>query len=272
MTDALPAIRDGVRDGFGYAEAGPPDGRALVFLHGIGGGARAFDPQLVHFGDRWRALAWDMPGYGRSTRAAEATIAGLAGRLAEFLAGLGVASPVLVGHSLGGMVVQEYLAGAHAPRPRAVVLAGTSPAFGRADGDWQRQFIAARVAPLDAGRTMPELAEEMVDALLGEAPDPGGRFAAIASMAAVPAATYRVAVASLLGFDRRKALAAIDVPCLLIAGTRDPNAPADMMRTMASKIPGAFCAEMAGVGHLMNLERPALFNGVLAEFLAGLAA
>src|SRR5262249_31933987 len=58
-----------------------------------------------------------------------------------------------VGHSLGGMLVQTLLR----RRPdayRAAVLACTSPAFGKPDGEWQRRFIASRLSPLDAGNTM----------------------------------------------------------------------------------------------------------------------
>ena len=52
---------------FGYEAAGDPEQTPLVFLHGIGGAARAWRGQLEVFGDRYRALAWDMPGYGGST-------------------------------------------------------------------------------------------------------------------------------------------------------------------------------------------------------------
>ena len=65
--------------------------------------------------------------------------------------------PVLVGHSMGGMVAQTMLR----RRPEAyaaAVLACTSPAFGNADGDFQKKFVADRLGPLDAGKTMADLA------------------------------------------------------------------------------------------------------------------
>ena len=57
---------------------------------------------------------------------------------------------MLVGHSMGGMVVQTMLR----RRPdgyRAAVLSCTSPAFGNPAGDFQKKFVADRLAPLDAG-------------------------------------------------------------------------------------------------------------------------
>ena len=47
-----------------FIEQGSRD--ALIFLHGIGGGADNFTASLDHFQNRYRAMSWDMPGYGRS--------------------------------------------------------------------------------------------------------------------------------------------------------------------------------------------------------------
>ena len=58
--------------------------------------------------------------------------------------------PVLIGHSMGGMVVQTHAA-ARAGRLCAAVLSCTSPAFGNPAGDFQKKFVADRLAPLDAG-------------------------------------------------------------------------------------------------------------------------
>jgi 3-oxoadipate enol-lactonase len=154
---------------FSFAEAGGRRDPAIVFLHGIGGAARAWRAQLAHFGGAARAVAWDMPGYGGSAPLAEASIAELAEALVRFLAQIGAEPPALVGHSIGGMIVQQLIA----TRPgaaRAVVLAQTSPAFGRADGQWQREFIAARLGPLDRGETMASLAPRLVAELVATTP------------------------------------------------------------------------------------------------------
>jgi 3-oxoadipate enol-lactonase len=251
---------------FGYAAAGDPGAPALVFLHGIGGAARGFRAQLDAFGTRYRAVAWDMPGYGGSAPLSTVSIASLAEALADFLQQLGVTKPCLIGHSIGGMIVQQALA-ISPGIAGSVVLAQTSPAFGRPDGDWQKTFIEARLGPLDRGATMAALAPSLVKELIGDDADPHGVDLARDCMAAVKESSYRASMLALLGFDLRAALKNIHVPTLVLSGAKDNNAPAPMMAKMASYIPGARYTELAGVGHLANLERPAAFNAALNDFL-----
>jgi 3-oxoadipate enol-lactonase len=75
-----------------------------------------------------------------------------------------------------------------------------------------------------------------------------------------------------MGFDLRSALKNIAVPTLLLSGSKDNNAPAPMMAKMATYVPSAKYVELEGVGHLANLERPALFNATLESFLTAHAA
>nr|WP_249141696.1 alpha/beta hydrolase [Bradyrhizobium diazoefficiens] len=260
------------KDGrFAYEAAGNAGAIPLIFLHGIGGAARAWRQQLATFGSRFRAIAWDMPGYGGSAPLAGVSIAALTEALQQFIVQVGAISPILVGHSIGGMIVQKWLV--QAPRSaRAVVLAQTSPAFGKADGDWQKSFIAARLGPLDRGETMASLAPSLVQELVGDNPDPSGMELARACMASVPEASYRAMMLALIGFDQRSTLKDISVPTLLLSGSKDNNAPAPMMAKMATYIPSAEYVELAGVGHLANLERPDEFDRALGGFLDSVAA
>jgi 3-oxoadipate enol-lactonase len=251
---------------FGYEAAGDSGLPSLVFLHGIGGAARAWRGQIDTFSDLYRAVAWDMPGYGGSMPLASASIATLADALQDFLQEIDAKAPVLVGHSIGGMIVQQWLT-RHPVAARAVVLAQTSPAFGKADGDWQKSFIEARLGPLDRGETMASLAPTLVRDLIGDDPDTAGMEVARGCMAGVPEASYRASMLALLGFDQRHALGAIKVPTLVLSGSKDKNAPAPMMAKMAGYIPCATYVELEGVGHLVNLERPATFNAALDQFL-----
>jgi 3-oxoadipate enol-lactonase len=251
---------------FAYEAAGDAALPPLVFLHGIGGAARAWRGQLDFFKDRYRTIAWDMPGYGGSTPLPTVSIAALASALQDFLQQVGAVKPIIVGHSIGGMIVQQLLA--KSPHiGGAVVLAQTSPAFGNPDGDWQKAFIAARLGPLDRGETLASLAPSLVKELVGDDPDPGGMELARDCMAAVPEASYRATMLALMGFDLRNALENIAVPTLVLSGSKDNNAPAPMMAKMASYIPTASYVELQGVGHLANLERPVAFNAVLDHFL-----
>lgn len=252
---------------FSFEAAGDSALPPLVFLHGIGGAARAWRTQLEAFGDRYRALAWDMPGYGGSAPLASVSIATLAEALQAFLNQVGAKQPVLVGHSIGGMIVQQWLVN-HPLAARAAILAQTSPAFGKSDGDWQKSFIEARLGPLDRGETMTSLAPSLVRELVGDDPDPAGMQVARACMASVPEASYRACMLALLGFDLRQALKEIRVPTLVLSGAKDNNAPAPMMAKMASFIPKASYVELEGAGHLVNLERPKAFNVALDQFLS----
>ena len=248
-------------------------GPTVLMLHGIGGGHLAFAPQVETLaGAGYRAIAWDMPGYGRSAPIEPYTFKGLAQSCVDLIDALQCESVVLVGHSMGGMVAQEVVA----RRPDKVsrlVLAGTSAAFGkRTDGRsaeaWAQQFVAQRTAPLDAGKSMAEVAQVLVPQMTGPGALPEGLRLAEHCMGGVPAATYRRALECLVTFDRQQQLADIRVPTLLIGGEFDRVAAPAVMKQMADSIPRARYAELKGIGHLMNLEAPDDFDGLLLGFLA----
>lgn len=240
---------------------------AVVLLHGIGGSARMWTPQLAPFSAAgFEAEAVDLPGYGARPPVTAVDFEGLAADVEAQIARRRLDRPVVVGHSMGGMVLQTMLR----RRPdgyRAAVLACTSPAFGNADGDFQKKFVADRLAPLDAGKTMADLAPGLVDLMMGPAPEAAGRVLALEVMRAVPADTYRAVVRCLVTFDGRANLAKISVPTLCLAGEKDPNAPPGMVQRMASKIPGSRFVCLPGVGHLPNLEAPAAFDAAILDFL-----
>jgi 3-oxoadipate enol-lactonase len=243
-------------------------GPTVLMLHGIGGGHLSFAPQVETLASSgYRAVAWDMPGYGHSAPIEPYNFKGLAQSCVTLIESLQCGDVTLVGHSMGGMVAQEVMA----RRPELVnklVLCGTSPSFGKPDGDWQREFIAQRTAPLDAGKSMAELAEVLVPQMVGPGSLPEGVRLATVCMAQVPASTYRRALEALVTFDRRTHLPQIRVPTLVLAGEHDRNAPPAVMKKMADAIPNSTYLEMRGIGHLQNLEAPDEFDGLLLNFLA----
>ena len=248
---------------------GSPDHPALIFLHGVGTDGTAWQPQLRAFADEFRVIAWHMPGYADSEPRTPLTFSDLATDLGNVLDELGIESAHVVGHSIVGMVAQQFAASAP-QRLRSLTLSATSPAFGKPDGEWQQEFVRKRLEPLEAGKTLADLAPKMVQDLTGDNPDPVGISLALHSIQAVPNAAFAAGVRCIVGFDRRDNLPNLTMPVLVLAGAQDTNAPAPMMEKMASKIPGARYVCLDGVGHLGNLENPDAFNQALRDFFATL--
>ncbi|MEM7346046.1 MAG: alpha/beta hydrolase [Chloroflexota bacterium] len=244
-------------------------GQPVVFLHGIGANAAGWHYQLEGLSDNYRVIALDLPGYGDSDPLETVSFPDYAQWLHEFLTEQQLEQPVLVGNSYGGMITQEYLA-LYPGRVRAAILTGTSPAFGRKEGEWQQKFINARLGPLDAGKTMVDLAPHIAKGLVGSGGSAEGMALAQTGIAAVPEETFRAAVHCLITFDRRDNLAKIDIPCLLLVGEEDNNAPAPMMEKMAGKISTAQFHCFPKLGHLLHLEDPVQFNQVVRTFLTQL--
>lgn len=249
-----------------FDRAGPP-GRPVILLHGIGGGRALWRGTVTALAAAgFDAIALDLPGYGGSGSAAPGGIAAMAAAVLALMDELELPRAALVGHSMGGMVAQE-LAAVAPQRLTALVLACTSPAFGKPGGDWQARFVADRLAPLDAGLGMPGLAARLVPPMVGPTADPAGVALALAVMAAVPETTYRTVLAAIVAFDRRAALPLIGVPTLCLAGALDATAPPEVLRRMAEHIPGATFARIEGAGHIANVEQPAAFHAELTRFL-----
>lgn len=238
-------------------------GATVLMLHDIDGGHLAFAPQVETLAEvGYRAVAWDMPGYGRSAPIEPYTFKGLAQACVRLIEALQCDSVVLVGHGMGGMVAQEVVA-RRPDKVRKLVLCGCPDAFsGDADA-----FVTARLAPLATGLNMAQLAQQRVPQLVGPGALPEGLRLAEHAGAEVPEATYRRALACFTTFDRRADLAHIRVPTLLVAGAFDRETEPARLQAMAAAIPLGRCVEMAGIGHLMPLEAPDRFDGLLLDFL-----
>jgi 3-oxoadipate enol-lactonase len=237
-----------------------------------------WEPQLEAFSSRYAVIAWNMPGYGSSMPLPRMTFPALADALAALLDSLPAKSVHLVGHSMGGMVGQEFLRN-RAHRLASVCLYATNPGIARPDTPEAAEaararaaeFFRRRVGPIDAGMSMRAMAEMLLDQLLTANAPQSAREAAIESVSAVTPDVYRDAMRAFLSFDGTDVVPNIRIPTLVIAGGEDRTMPVTVVGAMARQIPGARLEVIPGVGHLANLEDPAAFNRALADFLASVS-
>lgn len=241
--------------------------KPLVCLHGIGTHGGTFARQIRGLEPR-RVIGLDLPGYGGTKLDGPMTFPMLAGHVAGVVDAEGGAH--LLGHSMGGMVALELAA----TRPEglaSLILCNTTPAFGGRDDSFKREFVGSRLGPLDAGRSMADIAPEQARAVCG--PDASARDVEFIAglMAETPEATYRAALECLVTFDRREALERLDLPVLMIGGEEDAASPARSMERMAAKIRGAELHILPG-GHMTPVEQSDRVNALLRDFLGRVEA
>jgi pimeloyl-ACP methyl ester carboxylesterase len=141
----------------GFAEFGPPDGRAIVWLHGTPGARRQIPEEartLAH-SLGLRIIGIDRPGIGSSTPHLYPSVLGFAADLATVLDGLGVGDLAVIGLSGGGPYA---LAAAHAMPDRVVaaaVLGGVAPTKGPDAISGGLVDLGVRLAPLVAMTHVP---------------------------------------------------------------------------------------------------------------------
>jgi 3-oxoadipate enol-lactonase len=246
-----------------YRSAGT--GRPVLFLHGLGGSATAWEPQLDDLGDSFRCIAWDLPGYGDSAPLVPLTFPAIVDAAARLLDELDIERADVVGLSFGGQQAL-HLALDHPDRVDRLVLADTSARFG-ADGTDAEAWKRLRLDPLDAGITPAAMAPSVIDAITAPGFAGRERDRAIAAFARIPSDGLRAAVECLPAHDVTDRLAEISAPTLVVVGELDVETPVVYAQALADGIPHAELQVIAGVGHLTPAEAPTEFNAVVRTFL-----
>jgi len=244
----------------------PATAPTVLCLHGIGGDDASFQPQLEGLSDDYRVIAWNMPGYRESAVLDELSFLKLAESLHALINELDCGPVHIIGQSIGGMIAQEYYH-RFADQVHSLVLVATTTAFGGKDDSFKKEFLSARLNPLDQGMPMQEIATEAIPSIVASNAEDAVVHSAIKSMAAVTPSVYREVLRCLVTFNRRADWQGITCPTCIVAGSEDTNAPAATMQKMADKLPHASYHEIASAGHLLNLEKPDEFNVITRSFL-----
>jgi pimeloyl-ACP methyl ester carboxylesterase len=257
-----------------YEETG--SGVPVIFVHEFAGDHRSWEPQLRHFGQRHRAVAYNARGYPPSDVPPDASSYSqdrAADDIAAVLDGLRIDKAHVVGLSMGGFATLHF-GFRHPARARSLTVAGcgygAEPAkreVFRAEGAKTVEFIRAEGMAAFAekyafGPTRVQFANK----------DPRG-FAEFQRMLAEHDATG--SANTQLGVQRERPslydltdkMKALRVPTLVLTGDEDWPCllPGILMK---QNIASAALAVMPNCGHGINLEDPGQFNRIVGDFLA----
>ncbi len=243
-----------------YEVAG--DGPAMVLIHGFGLDMRMWDPQVGALAARFLVVRYDCRGFGASGPLDPAVPYTHAGDLIALLDHLDVGEAVLAGLSFGGRVaLQAALAAPDRVRGLALldaVLDGV-PWDPKSAEALDEVTLRVRAAGVLAGREA-WLAHPLF-AAARERPDLAAALAAM--VAGYPGQHW-------LGQDPHREtrrpldlLEAVAGPALVAVGERDVPGFREMSAVLARRIPGAAYHVVAGAGHMVNMEQPAVINDLL---------
>jgi pimeloyl-ACP methyl ester carboxylesterase len=263
---------DGVR--LHYEETG--SGTPLIFVHEFAGDHRSWEPQLRHFGRRYRAITYAARGYPPSDVPESPTAYSQARAADDILAvldHLGIDRAHVCGLSMGGFATLHF-GFRHPTRAKSLCVAGCG--YG-AEPDRRAVFRAEADAVVARLRTdgMVDFAQRYAfgpTRVQFEAKDPRGFaefLAQLAEHSALGSANTQLGCQkerpSL--YDLQAEMAALTVPTLILTGDEDWPclAPALLMKRQIST---AALSVVPNCGHTINLEAPDAFNSIVGDFLA----
>ena len=243
-----------------YREEG--SGPAVLLIHSMGADSTMWRGQLAALSDRYRCIAFDCRGHGASSYNARFTVAGAAADLKAGLDALGVAACHLVGLAMGVPIALSFAA----RWPEAVRSVALADGF--VD---MREVGGARIpewAETIRSTPMAEFGRRYVESRLTASASDAARDDLAAAIAKVPPEAYIDVMKAI--FDRiafTEEAASIRAPALVIWGEEDEVTPLPHSQQIADAIPGARLETVPGAGHIANLDQPAAFNRLLADFL-----
>jgi non-heme chloroperoxidase len=253
------------------AGEGPP----IVLSHGVTLSVRTWFHQLEELPkEGFRVVAYDNRGHGQSVLGeAGHSVENLAEDVNTVVTRLDLRGAVLVGHSMGGVAVQAFVARypkVVQERVAGIVLLSTlayTPFGSRSTRTKARLERMTKHAP-DSTRLWNAPNLGLVVARLGFGKDPHPSHVELVRrmMADCPPETRREAPRALVGLDLTPDLPEFRVPTLVVGGTADLLTPPAESRRMARLIPGARLELFEDAGHMLMLERTTELDELIVKF------
>ena len=235
----------------------------LVFVHGFMGGSRQWQAQARALATRFDVICVDLPGFGENAQLeALDSIADFAKWVLNVLSARGIERFHLIGHSMGGMVVQEMVATAP-ERIEQLVLYGTG-ATGVLPGRFETIGTSKRRAVADGSQaTARRIAATWF--LMREKAAAYDDCAAIAEQCSLQA--ILAGLDAMQGWSGAERLLEIQVRTLVVWGDRDRTYTWSQTQQLWRSISGASLAVIPHSAHAAHLEKPGLFNTIIEDFL-----
>lgn len=245
-----------------------PGNAPVVLLHGLFGQARNFGQIQRTLAQRWRVIALDLRNHGASPHAPDMRYATMARDVLETLGALGVASAVLIGHSMGGKVAMVAALEAPAAVSRLLVADIAPVAYDHA-GFHGRYVAAMRALTLRPGLTRAE-----ADAALAEAvPDAPTRSFLLQNLRFGEAMGWRLnleaiepALPALAGWPDMED-AVYRGPTLFLAGARSDYVRPEARPAIHALFPAARVVTLKEAGHWIHADDPEGFVSVVEAFV-----
>lgn len=229
-----------------------------MFIHGLAGNHRYFQPQVEHFAGAHRVLGMDLRGHGDSDGpVTEAAIAVFAADVAAACERLGLGKAVLVGQSMGGHVAAQ--AACDFPeRVAGLVFLDSSLIFPPEQAGAIRALLEGLRGP-----GFREAIEAFARGLFSPADDPVRMEEIVSDFRALPQGVVAPTAAAVASWRAEEVLPACRVPALYIAARECPE-----LAQVQALLPALELARAYGSGHFLQLEVPGQVNAMIARFLA----
>jgi pimeloyl-ACP methyl ester carboxylesterase len=260
-----------------YVELEPADPApvSLVLVHGLAGCWQNWLEQLPYFGKRYRVVALDLPGFGRSPMPAwEISVPAYGDLVRDFCAALELDRVAIVGNSLGGFIAAEAVI-ANPGRFEKLALvsaAGISTAQLRPEPAALAGRLAIGLAPLafsfqERALRRPKLRHSAFRPVFYKPTELRAELLYEQYVNGNGRPGFLPALTSLMGYDFIERLGAVDTPTLIVAGRNDLIVPPSDAIEYGRLLPNSETVIFDRTGHCAQLERPVRFNRLLEAFL-----
>jgi pimeloyl-ACP methyl ester carboxylesterase len=243
-----------------FVEQGDDDGVPVLMLHGVTDSWRSFAPVLPHLPSWIHAYAITQRGHGDASRPARYALDDFATDVVGFMDALGLASAVVVGHSMG-TIVASRLAADHPDRVDGLVLACAATTFVTPDTvEMSRELHA-----MDGSVDLDFIREFQVGTMATE-PSPEFLEMVVGESARLPIEVWRGAWDDAVLADYAGDLPRIAAPTLVTWGDQDNFCSREEQSKLVAAIPNSRIRVHEGRGHAVHWDDPAAFAGDVATF------